>query len=1252
MQSQKPTGAGSHFQEIKSQRKQLERGTHAVNRPGQTWDNRNIQGSCNFSNGNIYPSGSSRGPQLSSANKNAAFSDSVADNMFGSSYWQASSGEPQHSHCATGNNTGSQYGQAYKQDPSWGEWTDPGAKCNLTKQPSWSDSRDYQQTDIPWTDEPRKATSLLNHSKPRGNCSASQTSLRGSVANSAERSSLKEPQNRVGRSSPMTWQSEETASDTMHALDNFEDVSTKVQEWLNNNESSGLGNPPGQVKPKRSRKKRKKTAVKKNETQVEESKTLKDIHVDKGDKISYQGKENITAEKKTKNFPDENQFIKLKTTPTTTKQYHATNNKSSQLLPCSVKIDDKPKGSNSSQVGSKPFFDPRIIFNSSDTSEVKPTGATDQKKGSVTVDSTKRIDVDYGSTNTNSSSKESEGQHCNITTGVTQRGTCITTPTSFCVGDQSIGWMSSQKTGAHIPDREPEQNRRESTESLDSETAARMTEAEWRDIINSMYVPLGISPKTSPDRHETTECTSKITANVSCNQSSEHQNCDVNLEKTSCKATSNASLGSRMEAHVGKSTIYTEEQFSGAGNSSATRKEKDNTSQAKYVNVKGKLKAGILKHNIPVCHAGASITSIPLPVNSINGCLGSTLHAKCSPSCHKSLAKTSVASTLGESIPSEDKICHPTKPVPEPIVIKSSEPFSESSKVTASKLRTTEKDRVGSEETNGSHVKSEQDAPAKKPSKQSTKTMWEPLSESSVASTSGKSIPSEDKLVISSAPSSDSSKVTASKLKTTEDPVGSEEINRSHVKSEQDAPAKKPSKQSTNTVWEPLSKSSVASTCGKSIPSEDKINCPTKPIPDPKLVTSSAPSSDSSKVTASKLRTTEDGVDYEETNRSHVKSELHTPTKKPSKQSTKAFWEPSRIFSYPSQGGVSKTSKVSVNGSCVEPNTKAEVKLHFAKQTTNLKTAANKNTNDNSRIKLNSETRSRQSSAEACSAQPKSSQGKDSTSSNVKPSNYSYTEWKKQNLQSNGESRENVDLTHVAAGLRGEPTLGSNTRSAAELPKGSKLVQDHAGIPETKNWSQNNAPAMSSETPKGNISEMLFAETAAAKDSTRTKETPTSNKQSQSTSNPTTTHKQGYFNCADSPKNNSRQSPEFGTHRENLTNNVPNKHDENQKQSKRPSTGESKTKSKSATNPESCRYGPKQTEANPSNMNSKVHEGHTAQSSKHPSSASRKTQPQASSRTTDENIDPRQRRDQQDAPAPEIDIEGNINYLFSLNENV
>ena len=690
--------------------------------------------------------------------------------------------------------------------------------------------------------------------------------------------------------------------------------------------------------------------------------------------------------------------------------------------------------------------------------------------------------MDYGSTNTNSSSKESEGQHCNITTGVTQRGTCIATPTSFCVGDQSIGWMSSQKTGAHIPDREPEQNRRESTESLDSETAARMTEAEWREIINSMHVPLGISPKTSPDRRETTECTSKITANGSCNQSSEHQNCDVNLEKTSCKATSNASLGSRMEAHVGKSTIYTEEQFSEAGNSSATRKEKDNTSQAKYVNVKGKLKAGILKHNIPVCHAGASITSIPLPVNSINGCLGSTLHAKCSPSCHKSLAKTSVASTLGESIPSEDKIYHPTKPVP-----------------------------------------------------------------------------------------------------------------------------------------------------------------------DPKLVTSSAPSSDSSKVTASKLRTTEDGVDYEETNKSHVKSEQHASTKKPSKQSTKAFCEPSRIFSYPSQGGGSKTSKVSVNGSCVEPNTKAEVKLHFAKQTTNLKTAVNKN---DSRIKLNSETRSRQSSAEACSAQPKSSQGKDSTSSNVKPISYSHTEWKKQNLQSNGESRENVDLTHVTAGLRGEHTRGSNTRSAAELPKGSKLVQDHAGIPETKNWSQNNAPAMSSETPKGNISEMLFAETAAAKDSTRTKETPTSNKQSQSTSNPTTTHKQGYFNCADSPKNNSRQSPEFGTHRENLTNNVPNKHDENQKQSKRPSTGESKTKSKSATNPESCRYGPKQTEANPSNMNSKVHEGYTTQSSKHPSSASRKTQPQASSRTTDENIDPRQRRDQQDAPAPEIDIEGNINYLFPLNENV
>ncbi|XP_071800229.1 uncharacterized protein [Asterias amurensis] len=701
--SQRQPGVPGNVHKAQAHKKKDGRDPRIANQPKATWDDRNFQGPAEY--GNLQRS--SKSPWLSSVNTNTAqyHSDAVADNMFGSGSWQGPIGAVNNPDPATKNcfgdhkysnsAAGSSAGQTLKQE--WSDWSDPGLTVyNSTIKPSW-----FQHTDNPWMDERRKVPSAPKPTNPL-NCSASQNSLRGSNANSTERTSIKDPPNRTEQSSPQTWQSEETSSDAMNALDSFDDPSVKVQEWLNSNESSGDKVPPG-FKPKKNRKKKKKTAAATKKTPPAGSRTSADHEMVDKPTSGYQGKENKTIEKTTI-LQYQEQVEKQKPPPNLATNKASRKNSNPQAH--SVKKDDKPKEAMSAKVADKQFFDPRRIFNSSETTKsFKSPEATD-KKECVNVDSKRTETVDSGS-------KSKGVQNNHVTTGPTKTS-------RVKHASENTREIPSQKMETQTPAKEDKQG---SPERGYSSSDERMTEAEWRDIIKRMYVPLGISPDTSPESSSKTESPPKTTANGMCNKTS--------VQTDHCTMSTNER--SEIETSVGKSTS----SLVNSESLNAARTENARPDSQTYINVKDILKDGNLKTKVPVCRAHDSIVSNSSPSDSLSGCLGrdtpltlnSSKQPKFSLRCQESLAKPSISSTPAQGNPSEDKNNCPgvTQCVaPEPKVISPPSLSTIAPKANESRLETSLKGCVESKETNTSSIRSDKVLQDKKPSKQSAKAFWEP----------------------------------------------------------------------------------------------------------------------------------------------------------------------------------------------------------------------------------------------------------------------------------------------------------------------------------------------------------------------------------------------------------------------------------------------------------------------------------------------------------------------------------------------
>ncbi|XP_022100210.1 uncharacterized protein LOC110984374 [Acanthaster planci] len=627
------TGTGRSFLDGEQQKQQYGRGTATSwnsSLARQSWDSGGPQGSATFLNGNNYKARSVRGPWPQQPSGNAAqyFSNTVADSMF-SPYWGRSEdfqslgmnshfGDPRASQRQTNvshtgrTNVGPHYTKASntsQQDGMWGTWTDPAAESDPKPEMSWVNSG-YQQSDIPWTPEPRRAASLPNNIRSGANGSTSQSSLRGSMANSTERFSSK---GHHGQSSPHTWRSEETSSETNYGLDSFDEVSNmdKVEEWMVKNEASGVPNPPpGLSKPRKNKKKKKKKmpAAPKQESPDTSLQTDKDVSQYSGrssiiecqnpartKSASARSCQSDETKSVSKNASYHSPSSKPRTAPFTAES--VINSNSDKL---SKHINDNPHHSKGFKEKDKSFFDPKRIFVSSDFVRTsQPSGCAgqpDSSKQSKTKSAVSKGEYNTSRKSAFSSKGRREGDGVKATGGSPEDLTNARTTGSR---DQTYS-CDPQETEADGLADDMERSRLDSSGSLGSEVSGRMTKEEWEEIIKRMYAPLGM-PSSSPQEHPG-RANGAPSEPTSWEQSPAFQNCGRNFVMPSNTEACALEGGLLPESE----TVQKLSKMK-AGRVNAAEKGCSGSKQGAYVDVKATLGAGILQNSVPVCHADTSI---------------------------------------------------------------------------------------------------------------------------------------------------------------------------------------------------------------------------------------------------------------------------------------------------------------------------------------------------------------------------------------------------------------------------------------------------------------------------------------------------------------------------------------------------------------------------------------------------------------------------------------------------------------------
>ncbi|XP_038067650.1 uncharacterized protein LOC119737397 [Patiria miniata] len=713
---------GRSYPDAEPQWAQFERNPATpVNSTRQHWGSEGVHSSSNVSNGNLFKPRSARGQWQQPANGTSTqyFSNTVADSMFGPAYWAHPEGVQNHGENRTHfgepqppqrqnnvsyagkTNFGSHYGKptdahmynTSTQDNTWGQWNDTGAVSDPKPETAWADSG-YRQSDVPWTDEPRKAASLPNYNRSGANGSVSQSSQRGSMANSTERFSLKEHPGRARQSSPHTWRSEETSSETNYGLDNFDEVSNKVQEWLVRNESSGVQKPPppGLGKPKKNKKKKKKKmeAAPQHESQGTAPQTKKDASQSKRGQTSSPKEQLLTSGSKnpvrtmsasvesscqkdeTKNpsrsVPYCSQSSKPRTVPSTANS--ATNSNSDKPSKHSSPNPNGSKGCTESY----PFFDPKRIFDSSNSyKDFKPSGNSNQKDSSAKENSSKRSEREDGIFNRKLSSNESRGGGSAKTTGEKRSDA-----TDVKITD-GVDCNSSQVIEADSMTEDADKSWLNSSGSVSSDVSGRMTREEWEDIIKRMYVPLGVPSNISQGNPEPAEETK-----TSAKQTSFVQNCNENSVTASDTDTFKGSPVSQWETGPDRGTSSLKKEPK-AGSTNAAEKDHRGPRRAEYVDVKASLDAGILENRIPVCHAGTGIKWTAPADKRIrffgkDKCLSTqtTQSTQAIPSSLKPVSKGPSTSTKRGNTSPELGSNVSTKPVQEPKVEASAAPSEKS----------------------------------------------------------------------------------------------------------------------------------------------------------------------------------------------------------------------------------------------------------------------------------------------------------------------------------------------------------------------------------------------------------------------------------------------------------------------------------------------------------------------------------------------------------------------------------------------